>query len=62
MAEAHTKAIEGILGRLESFESQLSALEGGATGVGGVQERKSGGTSRGGSNKHTSLKVSHRIT
>ena len=55
--EGHTKAIKGILGRLESIESQLSVLEGGGAGVGASQGRKSG-ASRGGANKHPSLKVS----
>jgi len=60
--EGHTKAIEQILGHLKTIEMCLSALEGGTTGVGGVQEKKLGGGSRDGANQHTALKVSHFIT
>jgi len=60
--EGHTKAIEQILGHLKTIEMRLSALEGGTTGVGGVQEKKSGGGLQDGANQHTALKVSHFIT
>jgi len=47
-----------MLGHLETIDARLSALEDGVGDVGGVQDRKIGGTSRGGSNNHLSLKVS----
>lgn len=56
----HTKIIEQIHVRLDTLETRLNALESGAAG--GVQDKKSGGSSRGGSNKHLLLKVSHRRT
>lgn len=58
--EERTKTIERILGRLETIDTRLSALEDGLADINGVREKKVGGTLRGGSNSHLSLKVSHR--
>jgi hypothetical protein len=54
--ERRQKMMEDILSDLETIKTRLSALE--DRGADGVQERKSGGTSRIGSNNHLSLKVS----
>lgn len=56
--ERRTKTVENILSELETIKTRLSALE--DRGIDGVQERKSGGSSRACSNSHLSLKVSHR--
>ena len=57
--EGQTKKIEGILGHLKMIETRLSTLEDGSAGGDRVPEKKVGGMSRGGSNNHLSLKVSH---